>query len=283
VFQVARATGALPTIIPCLAKLRVPCSRHAASSFVWLFLPSSVLSLGACRYVQGRVDRCFVNRTLVVTCLLLFFLCLQPALVRTSLYASRLGGALAKDLRSYSAPFSFLSYLFTCLDAAKQYNKSVPITLISTNHHIHLSQPGHTSILTARQPWRAGLLPCTISTSFKSVVSSLSSTTIFIKSTRCLTNGMVEHPLKEIRVNHNVHTTNHPREAVEMRDLVRLILLSILLRNCNPADHFDRIRSLSCWVAQSQLQTEMHLTLEPFPSTVRIQALLFTNTLTQTP
>jgi hypothetical protein len=114
VFQVARATGAVPTIIPCLAKLRVPCSRHAARSFVWLFLPSSVLSLGACRYVQGRVDRCFVNRTLVVTCLLLFFfLCLQPVLVRISLYASRLGVALAKDLRSYPAPFSFPSHIYS--------------------------------------------------------------------------------------------------------------------------------------------------------------------------
>lgn len=37
---------------------------------------SLLFSFGVCRYVQGRVDRCFVNRTLVATCLSLF--CFLP-------------------------------------------------------------------------------------------------------------------------------------------------------------------------------------------------------------
>jgi hypothetical protein len=77
VFQVARATGAEPTIIPCLAKLSVPCSRHAAGSSVWLFLFSSVLSW--CLSLSPRSRRSLLRqsdagRDLSST---LLFLCLQ--------------------------------------------------------------------------------------------------------------------------------------------------------------------------------------------------------------
>ena len=93
---------------------------------------------------------------------------------------------------------------------------------------------------------------------------------------------MVEHPLMVICVNHNVLTTNPPRKAVEMRDLVRPILLSTLLRDRNPADHFDRIRCPSCWVDHDQLQTEMHQAHEPSLNTVKTQDLRSSNTFTKT-
>jgi len=94
---------------------------------------------------------------------------------------------------------------------------------------------------------------------------------------------MVEHLRKVVLVNHTVHTTNHPRRAVDIRGLVRLILLPIRLRNRNPADHFGRIRCLSCWVDHGQLQTETHQTREPSLNIVKTQVPQLNNMLTKIP
>lgn len=73
------------------ASLSVPCSRRPAWSFVCR--PSVFLVFSWCCYVQGRVDRCFDNQTLVATCHSLFSLSSEPQALNstpTQIFALRL-------------------------------------------------------------------------------------------------------------------------------------------------------------------------------------------------
>jgi hypothetical protein len=120
---------------------------------------SLLFSFGVCRYVQGRVDRCFVNRTLVATCLSLFcflpwyeYICTPRVLVVLLLRTSD------RILRHFQ--FSYI-----CSHAWTLKNSTINLYgshFFPTNHHIRLSQPGHTSVLAIRYLWRAGLLLCAL-------------------------------------------------------------------------------------------------------------------------
>jgi hypothetical protein len=91
---------------------------------------------------------------------------------------------------------------------------------------------------------------------------------------------MVEYLLLAIDINHSVHTISL-REAVETQGLARPTPLCILHKDRNPADRFDQIRCLLCWVDRDQLPTEIRQPLALYPNTVKTQALQSHDTLTK--
>lgn len=91
---------------------------------------------------------------------------------------------------------------------------------------------------------------------------------------------MVEHLLLPIDINYSVHTINL-REAMETQGLARQTLLCTLLRDRNPADHFDQTRCLSCWVDHDQLPIENCQPPALYPNTVKTQALQSHDTFTK--
>lgn len=57
--------------------------------------------------------------------------------------------------------------------------------------------------------------------------------------------------------------------------------LCTLHKDRNPADHFDQIRCLLCWVDHDQLPTEIRQPLALYPNTVKTQALQSHDTFTK--